>query len=339
MGSAVTLGQDEQLMGEAIALASLYRPSPNPRVGAVIVKSGEVVGRGAHRAAGSAHAEVIALAEAGTNARGATAYVTLEPCAHVGRTGPCVQALIDAGVNRVVFAHEDPNPIARGGAEHLRAAGVDVVVGVLADEAASLNRGWIKMITTGRPWVTWKVATTLDGRTAADDGSSKWITGTGARRDVHRLRATVDAIVTGTGTALTDDPRLDVRDLEVERQPLRVVVGDRQIPTQMHLAAADVLRFPHQDPTVVLKHLVEQGVTSVLLECGPTLAAAFMRAGVIDEVVAYVAPALLGSGRPMMENLGIGTMHEIVRLKLRDAQIVDGDVRITAEVIDVHRHR
>lgn len=328
---------DEQWMREAIDLARSFRPSPNPRVGALIVRDGVVIGRGAHRTAGTAHAEAIALAEAGERARGATAYVTLEPCAHVGRTPACADALIDAGIARVVYALSDPNPIARGGADRLIAAGVTVEEGLLAEESAMLNRGWIHVIKHARPYVIWKVAATLDGRTAAADGTSKWITGAGARRDVQRLRREVDAIVTGTGTALADNPHLDVRDFSVDRQPLRVLVGDREIPADFHLSAPDVLRLPRQEPVEVLKGLLAHDVNSVLLECGPELAGAFMRAGLIDEVVAYLAPALLGTGAPMIADLGIATIASQKKLELRDVQEIEGDVRITMEVADVHR--
>jgi diaminohydroxyphosphoribosylaminopyrimidine deaminase/5-amino-6-(5-phosphoribosylamino)uracil reductase len=322
----------EERMRAALTLAARHRPSPNPRVGAVVVAGDEVVGQGAHMRAGEPHAEVHALAAAGTAARGSTLYVTLEPCVHVGRTGPCVEAIIAAGIARVVFAGNDPNPVASGGADRLREAGVEVIGGVLAHEAAALNRGWLHAVEHGRPHVTWKVASTLDGRTAADDGSSKWITGEAARADVQRLRSNVDAVVTGTGTALADNARLDVR-IPTDRQPLRVVVGDRSIPADFHLAHPDVLRLPHGDPALVLKHLHERGARSVLLECGATLAGAFMRAGLVDEVVAYLAPALLGSGRPMIDDLGIDAMAGIRRLELIDVAALDSDVRITAKVV------
>lgn len=317
-------------MAMAIELAQAHRPSPNPRVGAVVVADGEVVGVGAHEQAGSAHAEVIALAAAGERARGADLFVTLEPCAHTGRTGPCVAAIIASGISRVVYATSDPNPVAAGGAELLRRAGIAVEGGVLADRAHDLNRGWFHSLQTGRPHVTWKMAATLDGRTAAVDGSSKWITGTAARADVQRLRAEVDAIITGTGTVLADNPRLDVRDRGDIRQPLAVVIGDRAIPADFHLAGR-ALRFPQQDPSTVLKELHDQGVLSVLLECGPTLAGAFMRAGAIDRGVLYLAPKLLGDGAGLLGSLGIESISDARRLRIVDSTVVGDDVRITWE--------
>jgi diaminohydroxyphosphoribosylaminopyrimidine deaminase/5-amino-6-(5-phosphoribosylamino)uracil reductase len=311
-------------------------PDPNPRVGCVIVAGdGTFVAEGFHVGAGAPHAEVVALEAAGDRARGATAYVTLEPCSHTGRTGPCTQALIDAGVEKVVYAQSDPNPEARGGAEVLAAAGVTVEAGERAPEAAALNERWTRTVQLGRPLVTWKLAATLDGRSAAADGTSQWITGPEARADVHRLRAERDAILIGTGTLFADDPQLTVRLPEGEgpvRQPLRVVMGLREVPgtARIHQGPGEVLVLPTRDPHVALVSLWDRGIRDVWLEGGPTLAAAFVAAGLVDEVYAYVAPAVLGSGRPALGDLGIQTIEDVLRLELADATALGGDVRIHA---------
>jgi diaminohydroxyphosphoribosylaminopyrimidine deaminase/5-amino-6-(5-phosphoribosylamino)uracil reductase len=313
-------------------------PDPNPRVGCVLVGAdGTVVGEGFHQGAGTPHAEIAALRAAGDAARGATAYVTLEPCSHTGRTGPCAEALLQVGVARVVFAQSDPNPDAAGGADLLHAAGVPVTGGVLADEAAALNDRWARTVALGRPLVTWKLATTLDGRSAAADGSSQWITGEAARADVHLLRATRDAILVGTGTALADDPRLTVRMPDgglAPHQPLRVVMGLRDVPDRARLrdAPGGVVHLATRDPREALGLLWERGIRDVWLEGGPTLAAAFLRAGLIDDVYAYVAPALLGAGSPAVADLGIESIAGVHRLELVDVEVVGGDVRIHAAV-------
>ncbi|MBC9823258.1 bifunctional diaminohydroxyphosphoribosylaminopyrimidine deaminase/5-amino-6-(5-phosphoribosylamino)uracil reductase RibD [Terrabacter sp. MAHUQ-38] len=313
-------------------------PDANPRVGCVLVASdGTVVGEGFHHGAGTPHAEVEALQAAGDAARGATAYVTLEPCSHTGRTGPCSDALLRAGVVRVVFAQSDPNVDAAGGAERLHAAGVQVTGGVLADEAAALNDRWARTVALGRPLVTWKLATTLDGRSAAADGSSQWITGEAARADVHLLRASRDAVLVGTGTVLADDPRLTVRmpdGAPAERQPVRVVMGLRDVPPAARLrdAPGEVVHLATHEPREALEALWVKGIRDVWLEGGPTLAAAFLRAGLVDDVYAYVAPALLGSGSAAVADLGIGSIEGLQRLELVDVEVVGGDVRIHAEV-------
>lgn len=311
-------------------------PDPNPRVGCVIVgPDGAVVGEGFHHGAGTPHAEIEALREAADAARGATAYVTLEPCSHTGRTGPCSDALADAGVSRVVFAQSDPNPDAAGGAERLHAAGVHVTGGVLADEAAAINERWARTVDLGRPLVTWKLATTLDGRSAAADGSSRWITGEAARADVHLLRATRDAVLVGTGTLLADDPRLTVRmpgGAPALQQPLRAVMGLREVPSgaRVHDAPGAVVHLETRDPREALDLLWRKGVRDVWLEGGPTLAAAFLGAGLVDDVYAYVAPALLGSGAAAVDDLGIRSISEVRRLDLVDVAVIGGDVRIHA---------
>jgi diaminohydroxyphosphoribosylaminopyrimidine deaminase/5-amino-6-(5-phosphoribosylamino)uracil reductase len=324
-------------MRRAIALAErgLGSTSPNPIVGCVLVdRSGSVVGEGYHVRAGEPHAEVIALQDAGGRASGATAFITLEPCRHTGRTPPCTQALIDAGVSRVVFAVADPDPVAGHGADDLRAAGVLVDEGLLAEEAARSNAAWLHHAHTGRPFVTWKYAATLDGRVAAADGTSRWITGEAARHDVHLLRARSDAIVVGTGTVLADDPRLDVRVQGATNlnRPLRVVVGHREVPPASKVlddSAPTVLLTDH-DPKSVLAHLSERGVISVLLEGGPTLAGAFVAAGMVDRIVAYLAPALLGAGRAALGDAGIETLASALMLHIDAVDLIGGDVRIIA---------
>lgn len=309
---------------------------PNPQVGCVLLDAtGRVVGEGWHRGAGTPHAEVAALTAAGGAARGGTAVVTLEPCAHTGRTGPCSRALVDAGVARVVVAAADPNPQAAGGAALLRAAGVDVEEGVLAADAETLNRRWLVAVRRGTPFVTWKFAATLDGRSAAADGSSRWITGPAARADVHARRREAGAVVVGTGTVLADDPHLTVRDPDGAvdgPQPLRVVVGLRDVPAGARVLddAAPTVHLRTRDPRAVLEALAAHEVRHAWLEGGPRLAAAFVAAGCVDEVLAYVAPALLGSGAAALADLGVGSLDGIVRLDVTDVAVLDGDVRVTA---------
>lgn len=308
---------------------------PNPRVGAVILDDqGDVAGIGHHRGSGTPHAEVAALAAAGDRARGGTAYVTLEPCDHVGRTGPCSRALVEAGIARVVYAQPDPNPAAAGGANTLRGSGIAVEEGLFAADARALNVTWTRAMELGRPVITWKYAATLDGRSAAADGTSQWITGAPARADVHERRAGCGAIVVGTGTALADDPRLTVRDAGGNlrgRQPLRVVVGLRDLPADAHLRdeQAPTLQLRTRDPHAVVAALHERGIRHAWLEGGPTLAAAFLRAGLVDEVLAYLAPVLLGAGPAAVADLGVATLADAHRLELVDAHSVGGDVRLT----------
>lgn len=308
---------------------------PNPRVGAVILSAdGTVLGEGWHRGAGTAHAEVDALTRAaadGHDVRGATMVVTLEPCHHTGRTGPCSQAIADAGIGRVVFAMRDPHPVAAGGATWLLAQGVDVVGDVDPARARALNEPWVHAVSRGRPWVTYKVAMTLDGRAAAADGSSQWISSEASRRDAHQLRARVQAIVVGTGTALADNPALTVRDVGSVRAPLRVVVGRSPLPADARVldASAPTLVVAQHDPHAVLDALWQREVVHVLLEGGPTMAAAWLRAGVVDEVVAYLAPMLLGAGMPAIGDLGIGTLADAMRGYVVDVTPLGSDVRVT----------
>lgn len=309
---------------------------PNPRVGAVLLGPAEVtLAEGYHRGIGSAHAEVDALSQAGPAARGCTAVVTLEPCNHTGRTGPCVLELIEAGVRRVVYAQADDTPRARGGAAALRSAGIDVEGGVLADEAAATNPAWSVAATRKRPFVTWKFAATLDGRSAAADGSSMWLTGPEARADVHDRRQQCHAVLVGTGTVLADNPQLTVRNADgvpapADRQPLRAVMGLRPIPPHANVlddVAPAVLLTTH-DLGDALATLYGRGCQHVWLEGGPTLAAAFLAAGLVDEVVAYVAPALLGAGRAAIADLGITTVDNAMRFEMCEVARLGADVRL-----------
>ncbi|GHB79000.1 riboflavin biosynthesis protein RibD [Streptomyces cirratus] len=345
-------------MRRAIALAArgLGSTSPNPVVGCVITDAaGTVVGEGWHQRAGGPHAEVHALRAAGPAARGGTAYVTLEPCNHTGRTGPCAQALIEAGVTRVVYAVPDPNPQASGGAATLRAAGVETEGGFLRAEAEAGNAAWLTSVRLGRPHVTWKYAATLDGRSAAADGSSRWITSPESRADVHRLRAEADAVLVGGGTLRADDPHLAVRGVEGATQPLRVALDthaallpgarvlDDAAPTLLvvaenadtrHLPGVDLLRLPLRDGRVPVPELLAalhaRGVRSVFLEGGPSLAGSFLEAGAVDRVVGYLAPALLGSGPAALADAGITTIARAVRLQITEAVRIGTDLRITA---------
>ncbi|MDQ2851116.1 MAG: bifunctional diaminohydroxyphosphoribosylaminopyrimidine deaminase/5-amino-6-(5-phosphoribosylamino)uracil reductase RibD [Actinomycetota bacterium] len=327
-----TRSTDERFIRDALDLAGRGpEVDPNPRVGCVLVASGDIVGSGWHRGAGSPHAEVAALEAAGDRACGSTAYVSLEPCAHTGRTGPCAQALIDAGVARVVFAQSDPNPAARGGGAALERAGVRVEAGILAGEASMLNEYWTFAVTHGRPFLTWKFAATLDGRSAAADGSSQWITGPTARADVHLLRAGVGAIVVGTGTVLADDPQLTVRTpTPPDLMPLRVVVGGRAVPDAARVLddSAPTIQLRRHDPGAVLAELHRRQIRHVLLEGGPTLGAAFLTAGLVDEVVCYLAPMLLGDGHPAVGPLGIESIGGAASFQLHDVTRIGNDVRL-----------
>lgn len=312
---------------------------PNPRVGCVLLgPDGTVLGEGWHRGAGTPHAEVAALADAGRqghDVRGATAVVTLEPCDHTGRTGPCSAALLAAGVGRVVVSVPDPNPVAAGGAATLRAGGVAVVTGVLEAEGRELLGAWWTAVERGRPFVTLKLAASLDGRIAAADGTSRWITSEASRRHAHAFRAQVDAIAVGTTTALTDDPALTARTDDgvlAEHQPLRVVVGHRDVPPGARLLGegGDLLRLATHDPQAVLAELQAREIRHLLVEGGPTVAAAFLRAGVVDEVHAYVAPVLLGAGASAVGDLGIGTIGGALRLVPREIHHLGPDVLLVA---------
>jgi diaminohydroxyphosphoribosylaminopyrimidine deaminase/5-amino-6-(5-phosphoribosylamino)uracil reductase len=304
---------------------------PNPPVGAVILdRDGRVVGVGGTQRPGSAHAEVVALRRAGRLAQGGTAVVTLEPCNHHGKTPPCVDALLEAGIAAVIFAVSDPNPNAAGGAARLAAAGVRVVGDVEADlVTVGPLREWLHKQRTGLPHVTWKYATSIDGRSAAADGSSQWITSEAARADVHRRRATADAIVVGTGTVLVDDPTLTARLADgglAERQPLRVVVGMRDIPSEAKVLNDDsrTMVIRTHEPSEVLKALSDR--TDVLLEGGPTLAGAFLRAGTIDRILAYVAPILLGGPITAVDDVGVPNIARALRWRFDGVERVGPDL-------------
>jgi diaminohydroxyphosphoribosylaminopyrimidine deaminase/5-amino-6-(5-phosphoribosylamino)uracil reductase len=321
------------------------RTSPNPPVAAVVLDvEGRIVGEGVTQPHGHEHAEVMALRAAGTATIGATAVVTLEPCNHTGRTGPCTQALIEAGIVRVIYAADDPNPIAAGGAQRLREAGLQVLGGVEVAEVARAALGpWLLSVAQARPFVTWKYAATLDGRAAAADGSSRWITNAVSRADVHALRDVVDAIVVGSGTVLADDPQLTVRTTAPDgterlssRQPLRVLMDRRhRVPDQSRIFddAAETVVLDTAVPRFALKALFDRGVRHVLLEGGPTLAGAFLEAGLIDEVVAYLAPKLLGAGPSVLEDAGITTISRAVSLEVLDVARLGDDVKITARPV------
>jgi len=336
--SSATFGRaEEAAMLRALELAASdgVPLGPNPRVGCVLIDdSGQVVAEGYHRGAGTPHAEADALARAGERARGGTAVVTLEPCNHQGRTGPCSEKLIAAGVRRVVFAQPDPNPVAAGGADVLRAAGVDVAHGLLSEAARGLNAVWTFAVEHQRPYVTWKFATTLDGRSAAADGTSRWVSGRAARLDTHRLRALCDVMLVGTNTVEVDDPALTVRDEHdqpLAHQPLRVVMGERDLDPGRRIFddAAESLHLRTRDPAAALKDLFARDRQHVFLEGGPTLAAAFLQAGLVDEVITYVAPMLLGAGRNAVGDLGITTIAGALHLQVDDVTVLDDNVRLT----------
>ncbi len=326
-------------MLEAIELGRGVRgsTSPNPPVGCVVVDAaGHVVGRGATSPPGGPHAEAVALEQAGARAAGATAVVTLEPCAHAGRTPPCVDRLVEAGVARVVHAASDPHPSGAGGAARLRAAGVEVLAGLReTDAAAGPLRAWLHFARTGRPHVTWKYAASLDGRAAAADGTSQWISSADSRAETHRLRGGVDAIAVGTGTVFADDPQLTARGEDgapLPWQPLRVVLGDREIPAGARVTdtASETVHLPGGDPASVLAQLAERGVVDVLLEGGPHLAGAFVGAGRVDRVLAYIAPVLLGAGPAALVDAGIGTLADASHWQIEDVTRTGEDLRISA---------
>ena len=360
-------------MAHAIRLArkGLYTTDPNPRVGCVLVKDGEIIGKGWHRKAGEPHAERNAIADAGGNAQGATAYVTLEPCCHQGKTPPCTEGLLQAGVTKVIAAMQDPNPLVSGkGLSFLAEQGVEAASGLLQAEAAALNPGFIKRMSAGLPWVRCKLAMSLDGRTAMASGESVWITGKDARRDVQLLRARSSAVVTGIGTVLADDPSMNVRLSADElpgvestayfRQPWRVVLDSHlRIPENAKLLTLDgpvclihsqgdaekVQRLQGRgihlqalpqglELTAVMKFLAKQEINEVLIEAGPTLAGAALQAGVIDELIIYMAPHLMGHEARGLFNLpGLEKMADRVELEIKDIRAVGRDFRLQIGII------
>ena len=356
--------QDSQWMARALQLAQrgLYTTSPNPRVGCVLVRDGAVVGEGWHERAGEPHAEVHALRAAGEAAHGATAYVTLEPCSHHGRTPPCADALIAAGVARVAVAVQDPNPQVSGqGIARLHAAGIAVECGLMEAVARELNIGFFSRMTRGTPWVRSKIAMSLDGRTALSNGVSKWITGEAARQDVQHWRARSCAVLTGIGTVLADDPQLNVRNMEILRQPLRVVVDsylhmpqaarilngggavvytatqDAEKITALEKAGARITVLPDAngrvDLNAVLRDLAANGCNELLVEAGSNLNGALLEAGLVDELVLYLAPQLLGDMARGMAQLGeLTSLDQCIDLEWKDMRNVGNDLRIVARV-------
>ena len=369
--------QDSQWMAQALRLAErgLYTTSPNPRVGCVLVRDGRVAGEGWHQRAGEPHAEALALLAAGAMARGATAYITLEPCSHHGRTPPCVDALVAAGVARVVAAVQDPNPqVAGQGIAKLRAAGIVVECGLMEDAARELNIGFFSRMTRGTPWLRSKIAMSVDGRTALHNGASQWITGAAARHDAQHWRARSCAVLTGIGTVQADDPQLNVRDIETLRQPLRVVLD-----SQLHIPfAARILHLPPSpargrgaggegkvlvytatqdtkkiaaldklgarvvvlpsasgrvDLISVLRDLAANDCNEVLVEAGSVLNGALLRAGLVDELVLYLAPQVLGDLARGMAQLGeLVSLDQRIELEWQDVRQVGKDLRIVARV-------
>lgn len=353
---------DHGFMAEALRLAEqgLYTTEPNPRVGCVVVKDGEIAGRGFHRKAGEAHAEVLALKEAGSDAKGATLYVTLEPCSHQGKTPPCVDAVIAAGVKRVVAAMGDPNPKVSGqGFEKLKRAGITVLSGLMEPQAAALNPGFISRMTRGRPWVRSKLAVSLDGRTALASGQSKWISGDAAREDVHRWRARSSVVLTGIGTILADDPNFSVRLAGEWRQPLKVVV-DTNLSTppnakllqenaeQVYFATAvsdpeeqeailntgaSIQVFPEKrgfmDLKAILESLIELECNEVLVEAGAGMNGALLEAGLLDEFIIYIVPCLMGdTARGMFSLPPLASLQERRELVITDIRMIGNDLRV-----------
>ena len=320
-------------MQRAIALSenALGRTAPNPIVGAVIVATdGSVIAEGFHDRQKSAdHAEVVALKIAGDKARGATMYVTLEPCNHTGTTGPCTQAIIDAGIATVVYAVTDPNPVASGGAAVLKSAGIEVVAGVGADEATHSNRAWLTKVIKGRPFITWKVAATLDGKVAASDGTSKWITNEASRADVQKVRRGADAIMVGTQTVIADDPHLIPRDGNKGSNPLRIVCGTQELPkgAKVFDGAAPTKVIASKDLKVIAAELLTTGTNHILLESGPTLATALLQAGMLDELMIYQGASLFGTGKSFVADLGVTTIDQGLSMARISTETFDDDVK------------
>lgn len=355
---------DHGMMARALQLAErgLWTTSPNPRVGCVLVREGEIVAEGWHERAGEPHAEVHALRAAGELARGATAYVTLEPCSHHGRTPPCAEALIGAGVSRVVAAMRDPNPLVAGnGLAMLQAAGIETACGLLENEARELNIGFVARMTRGRPWLRLKAAASLDGKTALNNGISQWITGLEARRDGHRWRARACAILTGIGTVRDDDPQLSVREVDTPRQPLRVVVDSKlEIPltakilrggpvlvaaavddekraNSLRATGAEVVVLPNPHGKVELSGLLEElgrrGTNEVHVEAGFKLNGSLLREGLVDELLLYLAPCLIGHDASGLFNLPeLASLDGKHRLQVRDLRQIGEDIRLIARL-------
>ena len=350
-------------MQRALRLAQkgLYSTDPNPRVGCVLVKDGNIVGEGWHKKTGEAHAEVLALRQAGNDAKAATAYVTLEPCSHMGKTPPCAEALVQAEVSRVVVAMQDPNPLVAGqGLRRLQDSGIEVKSGLMETQARALNPGFIKRMETGLPYVRVKMAMSLDGRTAMASGESQWITGQAARQDVQLLRARSSAILTGIGTVLSDDPSMNVRlsaqELNVDevRQPLRVVLDSGlRFPAKAKIAEVegDVLimttsrndvdnavqlaeKNGHVDLNAALNYLAEQEINEIHVEAGAILSGAFLQQQLVDEIVVYMAPHIMGDeARGLFALPGLSKMKDRISLDIQDVRMLGKDLRITAKPV------
>jgi diaminohydroxyphosphoribosylaminopyrimidine deaminase/5-amino-6-(5-phosphoribosylamino)uracil reductase len=320
-------------MQRAIALSEngLGRTAPNPIVGAVIIGTdGTVIAEGFHdRTSCADHAEVVALKIAGDRAQGSTMYVTLEPCNHTGTTAPCTQAIIDAGIKSVVYAVSDPNPVAAGGAAVLKAAGIEVIAGVGVDEATHSNRAWLTKIIKGRPFISWKVAATLDGKVAASDGTSQWITNEASRGDVQKVRRTVDAIMVGTQTVIADNPHLVPHDGAAIKNPLRIVCGTQELPkgAQVFDSAAPTKVIASKDLEVVAAELLATGVNHILLESGPTLATALLQAGMLDELMLYQGASVLGAGKSFIADFGITTVNNAMSMQRISTETFGDDVK------------
>jgi diaminohydroxyphosphoribosylaminopyrimidine deaminase/5-amino-6-(5-phosphoribosylamino)uracil reductase len=355
---------DHEFMEQALELAGrgLYTTTPNPRVGCVVVREGTVVGTGWHEKAGMPHAEVLALKAAGARSRGATLYVNLEPCSHHGRTPPCVDAIVEAGVKRVVAAIQDPNPkVAGAGFAKLRAAGVAVEQGLIEEEARELNIGFFARMTRGRPWMRMKIAASLDGRTALANGRSQWITGEAARADGHRWRARACAVLTGFGTVRDDDPQLNVRGVDTPRQPLKIVVdskfetspsarllkegktlvvgaaNDEKRIAALKAAGAEVVIIPNDSGKVELFKLMEElarrELNEIHVEAGAKLNGSLLQAGVVDELLVYLAPRVIGdSGRGMFALPELTELSQASALKIREVERIGADLRILARI-------
>lgn len=356
---------DVAYMGRALQLAErgMFTAHPNPRVGCVIVQDDRIVGEGWHQKTGGPHAEVVALENAGKQARGATAYVTLEPCSHTGRTAPCADALIAAGIAKVVVATKDPNPKVSGsGLNKLLNAGIETQTGILEAEARKLNSGFFRRMESGVPYVRLKLAASLDGRTAMASGESKWITGEHARADVQRMRAKSSAIITGAGTILSDDPSLTVRTEKILQQPLRVIVDshlstpvnakifsnqgktlvvtaseDGEAVEQLVHAGAEVVQLSSANHGInlgeLMKLLAEKECNEVMIEAGATLSGSALASGIVDEIVVYIAPHLMGSSAKGMFNIpGLEKMESRIELDIHDVRSVGKDIRISAYV-------
>ena len=356
---------DHRFMARALQLArhGLFTTTPNPRVGCVIARGGNRVGEGWHERAGAPHAEVNALTVAGAAARGATAYVSLEPCTHYGRTAPCAEALVAAGVARVVAAMQDPNPLVAGkGLARLEEAGVAIECGLLEDEARELNIGFVSRTKRGRPWVRMKLAASLDGKTALNNGKSRWITGEAARRDGHHFRARACAVMTGIGTVKDDDPQLTVREVETTRQPLRVIVDSRlETPVAAKILrgggvliaaavnggdnfpalkdkGAEMVVLPNAGGKVelgaLMRELARRGINEVHVEAGHKLNGSLLGEGLVDELVIYLAPHLIGDAARGMFNLPeLEDLSGRRELKIHDLRMIDKDIRVIARIV------